>query len=187
MRYAVRLTLIAIAIGTIDAAAQQAPADVEAVLARIGERIGDYYRRAQNVMCVEKYVVQPLRTGSYGGDGLARSTEAELRIETTDADGDGGSGETKVLRVIRKINGRAPRPSDNDRKNTAGCTDPNPLSAEPLEFLLPNKRDEYAFTLGGRGKGKDRELLIVDFKSKPTRVKPELIEAENGKADCYGR
>jgi hypothetical protein len=187
MRHSVRLTLAAIAIGTIGAAAE-APDDVETVLARIGERIGDYYQRAQNVMCIEKYTVQPLGATSFGVDGLARTTESELRIETDaeDADGDGSSRETKVLRVIRKINGRAPRESDKDKRNTAGCTDPNPLSAEPLEFLLPSHRGEYVFTLVGRGKGRDRDRLLIDFKSVPTRVKPELIEAENGKEDCYG-
>ncbi len=187
MRHSVRLTLAAIAIGTIGAAAD-APGDVESVLARIGERIGEYYQRAQNVMCIEKYTVQPLGLTSMGADGLARTTESELRIETDteDADGDGSTNGTKVLRIIRKINGRAPRPSDRDKKNTAGCTDPNPLSAEPLEFLLPSHRDEYVFSLAGRGKGRDRDLLLVDFKSVPTRVKPELVEAENGKEDCYG-
>ena len=97
---------------------------------------------------------------------LARVTESELRIETDPGDGDGDSGgEAKVVRVIRKINGRATREREKDKKDRAGCTDPNPLSPEPLAFLLPAHRSEYAFTLAGRGKGKDRDLLLLDYKS----------------------
>ena len=175
-----RLTLLALSFGTIGALAQ-APADVEAVLARVGERVGEYYRRAQNVMCIEKFVVQPIGS-SYGPDGMARTTESELRIETGTDDGE-GDVDAKVVRVIRKVNGRLPR--EKDKRDRAGCTDPNPLSPEPLAFLLPAHRSEYAFTLIGRGKGKDRDLLLVDFKSVATRQAAELIEAENGRDDCY--
>jgi hypothetical protein len=184
MRHSLRLTIVAFSFGGA-AALAQAPADVETVLFRVGERVGEYYRRAQSVMCIEKYTVQPLGAGSFGPAGLARTTESELRIETDagDADGDGSTGETKVLRVIRKINGRPPR--ERDKKDVSSCTDPNPLSPEPLEFLLPAHRAEHIFTMGGRGRGKDRDLLILDFKSVPTREKAELVEADSGKDDCY--
>jgi len=185
MRHPLRLTILAFSFGAA-AALAQAPADVETGLARVGERVGEYYRRAQNVMCLEKFTVQPIGASSFGVDGLARVTESELRIETDPGDGDGDSGgEAKVVSVIRKINGRVPREREKDKKDRAGCTDPNPLSPEPLAFLLPAHRSEYRFTLAGRGKGKDRDLLLLDYKSVAVRQTAELIEAENGRDDCY--
>ena len=180
MRHTFRLTVIALSIGTISVVTQ-APNELDTVLARVGERIAEYYKRAQNVMCIEKFTIQPIAS-NYGPDGMARVTESELRVETEADDGDGGS-EAKVVRVIRKINGRPPR--EKNKKDRAGCTDPNPLSPEPLAFLLPAHRLEYTFTLAGRGKGKDRDSLLIDFKSIVVGSKPELIEASNGRDDCY--
>ena len=42
---------------------------------------------------------------------------------------------------IVKVNGKPPR--EKDKKDRAGCTDPNPLSTEPLAFLLPANREGY--------------------------------------------
>lgn len=182
MRVPIGLSVLATAIATA-ASSAQTPSNVGDVLTRVGERIAEYYKRAQSVICIEKAVVQPI--ANFGPVGVARTTESELRIETGAEDGD-GVGETKVVRVIRKINGRPPGERDRDKKHSSRCTDPNPLSPEPLEFLLPARRAEYVFTMSGRGKGQDRNLLIVDFKSVPTREKAELIEASNGVDDCYG-
>ena len=44
---------------TIQALAQ-APPDIDALLARVAERIDVYYKRAQNIMCTEKTIVLPL-------------------------------------------------------------------------------------------------------------------------------
>jgi hypothetical protein len=64
-------------------------------------------------------------------DGFVRTVESELRVE---ADGGPVPGEAAIVRKILKVNGRIPR--ETDTKDRAGCTDPNPLSAEPLAFLL---------------------------------------------------
>ena len=42
------------------------------------------------------------------------------------------------FRELRRVNGRAPR--ERDKKDRSGCTDLNPLSPEPLAFLLPARR-----------------------------------------------
>ena len=113
MRHPLRLTILAFSFGGA-AALAQAPANVETVLARVGERVGEYYRRAQNVMCLEKFTVQPIGASSFGVDGLARVTESELRIETDTGDGDGDSGgEAKVVR--RRIVAAAARPEMSRR------------------------------------------------------------------------
>jgi len=174
-------SLIVVAAAIASGAAAQTPADVEALLARVGDRLAAYYKVAQNVMCIEKYTVQPI-DWNMSPLGFARVTESELRVEAEAEDGDGG-GEARFIRVIRKTNGRPAR--EKDKKDPFGCTDPNPLTPEPLAFLLPAHRREYAFAFAGRGKGKDADLLLIDYKSVPGGPKAELVESAKGIEDCY--
>ena len=81
-----------------------------------------------------------------------------LRID----DGEAG-GEARVVRDIRKVNGRVPR--DKDKTNRDGCTDPNPLSDEPLAFRLPAHRSAYQFKSAGLSKDRNRPAVLIDFAS----------------------
>ena len=157
----------------------QAPPDIETLLAKVGERIADYYKRAQNVVCTEKTMVQPVGY-DYAPRGFARVTEYELRVE---ADADGDTTDAKVVRQLLKVNGKAPR--EKDKNDRAGCTDANPLSTEPLAFLLPAHRSEYTFVSAGFGKGKDRTSLIIDFTSSKPEGKGEIAEDPRGHEDCF--
>ena len=112
------LTLVLVSVPLGLAAAGQTPADVEGVLAQVGGRLVAYYKVAQNVMCIEKYTVQPI-DWNLSPLGFARVTESELRVEQEAADGD-GSSEAKFVRLIRKTNGRVPR--EKDKKDRFGCT-----------------------------------------------------------------
>jgi hypothetical protein len=161
------------------AAARPAP-DIEVVMTRVGERVVEYYRHAQNVICVEQSTVQPIQS-NWSADGFSRTVESELRVESETADGDAPSA--RVIRDVRRINGRAPR--ERDTKDRTGCTDPNPLSPEPLAFLLPEQRHEYRFTSLRQGRQKDRAALVIDFMSTNRTSRPELIEDERGHDDCF--
>ena len=181
-----RLSTLAAALGVLGIIAggvtAQAPPDIDTLLARVGERIAEYYRRAQNVICTEKNTAQPVGH-DYAPVGFARVTEYELHVES-DANADGGdSPDAKVVRALLRVNGRAPR--EKDRKDRAGCTDANPLSTEPLAFLLPAHRLEYTFVSGGSGKGKDRNTFVIEFTSRKPEGKGELSEDPNGHADCF--
>ena len=158
--------------------------EVGAVLARVGERVAEYYKRVQNIVCNEKATVQPVSSSmSFAPGGFARVTESELRIES-ETDGDGGSpSEATVVRTLLKVNGRRPR--EKDKTDAAGCTDPNPLSPEPLAFLLPANQHEYKFSFAGWGKGKDSGAMLIDFVSPGTRGEGKLVEDPNGHADCW--
>jgi len=173
------VALVAVCASWVSAA--QAPRDLDLLLTRVGERVADYYRRAQRVICTEKSTVQPIQS-NWSAEGLARTVESELRVESDPADGD-ALPEARVLRDIRRVNGRAPR--ERDRKDRSGCTDPNPLSPEPLAFLLPSHREEYRFTSVREGREKDRAAVIVDFMSANRTGRPELIEDERGHDDCF--
>ncbi len=162
-------------------AAPQPPPDIEALLTSVGDRVAEYYRRAQSVICVEQSTVQPIQS-NWSPDGFSRTVESELRVESEAADGDTLS-KAKVIRNIHRINGRAPR--ERDKKDRTGCTDPNPVSPEPLDFLLPAQRDEYRFTSPRDGMENDRAALVIDFMSTNRKSKPELVEDERGHDDCF--
>jgi hypothetical protein len=162
------------------AAAPQAP-DIESLMTSIGNRVAESYRRAQGVICLERSVVQPIES-NLAPAGFPRTVESDLRVEFGTADGD-MLPQAKVIREPHRINGRAPR--ERDSKDRSGCTDPNPLSPEPLAFLLPAHRDEHLFTSLKAGREKDRAALIIDFKSTNRKSKLELIEDERGHDDCF--
>jgi hypothetical protein len=162
-------------------AAAQAPPDIDTLLARVSERISDYYKRAQSVVCTEKTTVLPLASG-FTPSGFARITESELRVEP-DVAGDGAATTASFVRQIVRINGKPPR--EKDKKDRAACTDPNPLSAEPLAFLLPANREGYTFKTSGLGKGKDRGALIIDFTAESEDREGKVVEDERGVEGCF--
>jgi hypothetical protein len=169
------LALVAIGVGVCGWsgwAAQSTPADISTLVAEVGERVAGYYRRAQSIVCVETDTVQPIAT-NWSFDGLARTVVSELRVD---------HGAT-VRREIRRINGREPR--ERDKKDRAGCTDPTPVSPEPLAFLLPEGRERYDFTGVREGRERNRPALVIDFISANRRSRAELIEDERGHDDCF--
>ena len=168
---------IVIALAAPAAGAQAAPG-IDDLMARIGKRIADFYERAQHVMCLETSTVQPIDR-TFSSQGFARIVESELRVE---ADGD-VPGEATIVRQVLKVNGKLPR--EKDSKDRSGCTDPNPLSTEPLAFLLPAHRHEYQFRFAGAGKDRNRPVFLIDFTSTDRRSRAELIEDPGGHADCF--
>jgi len=157
----------------------QARPDVEGLLARVSARIVEFYERAQYVICIETSTVQPIDSG-FSNDGFARTVESELRVEKAEGE---APGEAAVVRRVLTVNGRAPR--EKDKTDRAGCTDPNPLSTEPLAFLLPAHREQYQFRSAGVGKDRNRTVFLIDFASVNRQSNPELIEDAGGHADCF--
>jgi hypothetical protein len=158
----------------------QAPADVESLLARVGERIEQYFARAQSIVFVEKTTIQYIGTDLMP-QGFARVLESDIRVESVPSNGDSdGSPDTKILRDLRKINGHAPRAT----RNSTGCLDPNPVSPEPLAFLLPEQRSDYEFTLVGPGKGKEQNFVMIDFRELGTG-KPDVKQRSDKGEGCF--
>lgn len=156
-------------------------ADIDALVARIGEQVSQYYRRAQTVMCLERSTVQPV-SPNWSVDGLARTVESDLRVELRSI-GDVFTDEPDVVREIRKINGRAPRPTDEKSRNA--CTDPNPLSPEPLSFLLPSHKKDYRFTSVKNATEDDRPAFVIAFQTVNRTGRVDLIEDPGGHDDCF--
>ena len=161
--------------------APQAEPDLPTLLEAVANRVTTYYHRAQNVVCTETSTVQPIDR-QWSSQGFARTVESELRFELEAADGD-AVPDGRIVRDVRRVNGRLPR--ESDQKSRSGCTDPNPLSPEPLAFLLPPQRDAYRFTSVRSGRERQRPALIIDFTSVDRMSRPELIEDERGRDDCF--
>ncbi|HEY0876738.1 MAG TPA: hypothetical protein VGD94_24900 [Vicinamibacterales bacterium] len=161
--------------------AQPARDEAAAIIARVAERVLEYYERAQHLLCLERSTVLPI-DARWNAQGMARTVESELRIEFEVTDGE-SFPEAHVSREVLSVNGRAPR--ERDRTSRAGCTDPNPISPEPLGFLLPGQRDEYAFTSVRTTRHRDRDALVIDFRSVPREGHPRLVEDELGHDDCF--
>jgi hypothetical protein len=168
---------VALTLTVVTAAGAQPPPDAEALLLRVGKRIAEFYTRAKNLICIEKYTVQAVDLNNLSV-GFPRTVESELYVDDGEA-----PGEAVFVRKVRKVNGRVPR--DQDGKDRAGCTDLNPLTSEPLAFLLPAHRSEYRFSLAGTGKDRNETAFLIDFASVNRRSAPELIEDRNGHDDCF--
>ena len=155
--------------------------DVGALVADVSERVAAYYQRAQRLICVERSTVIPIDR-DWALQGFARTVESELRLEVDAIDG-ATLAEPRVTRAVRRVNGREPR--ERDRVDRSGCTDPTPLSPEPLAFLLPDRRGEYRFTAVRDARERDRDALVIDFASPRRSGHPVLIEDEHGHDDCF--
>jgi hypothetical protein len=153
----------------------QTPESVEDVLARVGTRVAENYNHAQRIVCQEKFTMQPIRH-DFTFEGFGRVLEYELRVDwDPNGNDDGGSPEPTVLRELRKVNGRTPKPKDEP-----ACTDPKPSSPEPLAFLLPARRGQNAFTLAGIVRLKDQIAIAVDYRSLE-RGRPEVTRND----ECF--
>lgn len=151
-------TIAALAAVLTSGISAQAP-NLTDVLTKVSERVQRYYGRAQSVMCTEKVIIQPI-SRSFSPEGFARVLEYELHVEWEAASG-GEAPEAKVVRELRKVNGRAPRPKDFE-----ACMDPKSVSTEPLELLLPHHRDEYVFSWRGPGTLKNQRAVVLEYRSR---------------------
>lgn len=166
---------LAVALTVLSAAiAAQGPGEVGDVLSRVGERVRDYYGRAQSIVCTERVTVQPINS-NMSWEGFARVLEYELHVEWKPADGD-SAPEATIVRDLKKINGRAARPGDEPK-----CMDPRAISPEPLAFLLPVHRDAFIFSLRGAGRDGKRPALMLDYQ---TRVDERRRAEVTVKDDC---
>lgn len=170
---------LALALAAMTTAGAQTQPNTDEVLVRVGERVAEFYNRAKSIICIETSKVQSVDFNN-SPEGFARTVESELHFESGNAQ---APGEAAIVRHVRKVNGRIPR--DKDKKDRAGCTDPNPLSSEPLAFLLPAHRSEYEFKTAGIAKDRSRMVLMIDFASVDRRSNAELIEDPGGHDDCF--
>lgn len=173
------LVLLSIAGACWMPAAAQAPSDVQALVARVGTRVAAYYRRAQRLICRETSTVLPIEP-NWSPVGMARTVESELHFELASIAGD---ADTNLVRKVLLINGRPPR--EPGKKDTQGCTDPEPFSPASLDFLLPAHQGEYRFTSVHEANRDGRAVLGIDFTSADSKSALTLRENPRGIEGCY--
>ena len=130
------------------------------MLVRVGERVAEYFARAQNLVCRETVSVQTLSPDLMTDGSRARRLLYDLRIEWLPAPDTRESPVANVLREIVSIDGRRPR-----EKDEPGCMDPKPVTPDLLAMLLPHKQSDYSFTFAGLGKVDGRAAVMIDYRS----------------------
>ncbi len=135
------------------------PDDLEALLNRVAARVAQYYQRARDVICLETVRLQSLGS-NLAPEGYLRVLAYELRVSWEPAPDASTVPEATILREIRAVNGRPPRPVD-----ARGCMDPQPVSPEPLAMFLSQRRQQYEFLSAGVGRVGDRRALMIDYRS----------------------
>ena len=149
----------AASVGLVASAAGQptVPVDLPGLLARIGERVEAYYARAQSIICVETLRVERLGHGLVP-EPFTRVLVYELRVSREAATDAYPEPEATVLRLLKKVNGRPPKPKDDP-----DCLDPYDVSLDPLSFLLPHHQGEYKFSYKGNGRVNGRAFVMIDY------------------------
>lgn len=130
------------------------------MLARIGDRVQEYYARALSIICVETVGLRQLGADLMSDGSPTRWLVYELRVAWEPLADGAGPADASVLRQLITVDGRPPRPKDKP-----GCMDPKPVSPEPLAMLLPNQQLEYAFTWGGTTRMDGRAVVMLDYRA----------------------
>jgi hypothetical protein len=149
------------------------PSSVDALLARVEQRVLEYFARARSIVCEETTRIEQLDVNFASGFGLNRRVVAELRV-AWDAAVDGDAPEATVHREILTINGRPPKARDiND------CFDPKPISPAPLAMLVEPKRAGYQFSISGTKKVNDRRAIVLEYKPTDPPGTPKIEWTDN--------
>ena len=142
------------------------------------EKVTDYFARAQSIMCLERVSLQRLDIG-YGAAGPARRVDSELRLSWDPSAENPTPTEARTVRQVVRVNGATPRKKDYDN-----CTTPEQQESEEqaLSMLLPNQRDKYTFTYGGRDVVDRRDAIVIAFREiRKATVDVSLVK---DKEDC---
>src|ERR1051325_7920218 len=120
--------------------------DVSELLKHAGQRVTEYFTRAQSIMCLEKVALQRLNFGMTA-EGPPRTVESELRLSWEPTPENPIPAEAKTLRQVLRVNGGKPRKNDSNNCTTLEQDD---SEEEPLSILLPAQREKYTFSFDRR-------------------------------------
>lgn len=151
------IALLVLAATAVAAPLMAESADVTDTLTRVGTYIQSYYGRAQSVMVQEEVLIQLLHS-DLSSDGFPRRVVNELRIEW-----DPSNDDERVRVVRRQLSASGPRLFE-DKQET--CSDPPPVTLEPLAFLLPDKQSAQQFKLAKVGRVSGRQAVAIEYRDR---------------------
>lgn len=155
---------VALALFVPRAGLQAQSADLQAIAARVGAYVQQYFERARHVLVEETVVLQPLLR-DLGPDGFARRLIYEARVEWDPA-------EIPAARILRQlVSARGPALGPPGQPD---CLDPRGLSPEPLEMLLPERQGRVRFAMAGADRVNGRQTLRIDYR--PVVAEPPKVE-----------
>jgi hypothetical protein len=146
----------ALALAALDHEPALAQISAGALLERVSRYVESYFTRAQSLMVEETVTVQPI-LGDLMPDGFARSLVYELRFEWK-LDGADEKPRVNVVRELLRANRRPVKPGDEPK-----CLDPEPVTPEPLEFLLPGRHADFTFGGGSRTYLDGQEAILLEY------------------------
>ena len=170
--------VICTAATTLGASQPSAPDAVARILHNAGERVEQFFRRAQSLVCLEIVYLQALNS-SMTKDGPGRTVESELRMSWLAEGENQPPRRALMLRQLLKVNGQPPLKTDS--KN---CTTPEQESSEPqqLALLLPGQRTNYVFAQAGSAVVDGRSAVMIDYRETTrSRANARLI---NDRDEC---
>jgi hypothetical protein len=176
-RLALALSVIISAPALLPAQQSSLSSGERSLLATAGDRVEEFFARAQSLVCTETVSLQPLNS-VLSVDGLGRTVESELRVSWEPGLG-GPATEAQTRRQVLKVNGRPPR--KNDRRS---CTTPEQSDTEtqPLSMLLAGQREKYEFSAAGTTRVDGRPAVMLDFRElAPVSTDVRAVE---GLDDC---
>ena len=128
--------------------------DLGDVLTKVGERVEQYFARAQSIVCVEIVGLMPVNAV---GLGRGRTVESELRLSWEPTDENPIPIEARTLRQVMKVNGHAPRKIANrsqweswtmERWDTSIRFKPVAFQDPQETLVLPASATSYRVTRG---------------------------------------
>lgn len=177
MRRAV-LLIVACLLAPSVALAQAPARDLDTVLSGVRAYLTDYFARAQSIVADETVTIQQVRSDMMPEASMARVLKNELRV-SWEPSPDGGSEAATVLRHLVSVNGRPPRPKDEDK-----CFDPASISPEVLgELFLSDEARTLRYKLGKPRKIKGRAVTVIEIRD--TETGPVKTVAKDADETCY--
>ena len=168
------VALLVAAVTATQAARPVDSAGAARLLARVSQRVEEYFARAQSIVCRETVRLQPLGMDLSGDGSHVRQLVYELRVAWDASTTGDKAPEATVVRQLISVDGRPPK-ADNE----PGCMDPKPVSPEPLAMLLARRQPEYAFRWSSEKRTREGSTVVLDFKAVSHQA-PEV----SWKGDC---
>ena len=166
--------VIGIALSASRAEAQGLAGDPAETLRRAGEYVEQYYSRAQRIVGIETITVEPV-SRDLSRIGFGTRYVYDLRLEWTASAG-AGKPEATVVRELRTVNGRPPKPGQEIH-----CLAPKETAPEPLTMFLPERQQELMFVPAGAGRINRRPAVMLDYRERANG--PDIVTWDR---DCFG-